>query len=391
MPTMLTGVVSDFTILSNQRVVDMEPVIAQLEPEEAPLITLLMKLSGNSRDCYSQTFEWLEDENNPRYAKAAGAFTNVATSITMTSPQGLFFKAGDYIHDEQTGEKMLVTASTVTSLTVTRGQQGTTGLASGGAADGLVRMGTTSQEGALIPVLKQTQKVRQFNYAEILRSPFGFTETLKASKLYGQGDVMGYEANKQSTDHKRMWENKFFLGTRFLDTSGAQPQAFTGGLSSFITTNVQTTASLTQVAWETFLLNQSRFGSNRKLAIVAPIIMSALASWPANRLAPPDPDTTTSWGVSIAKYRASNGFTVDVVEHRDWLDFTAGSASLGGSCFILDMDMIKRRVLRGTRLLPKRAGNDEDSDKQEFLTEQGIAVMQERRHAILKGVTGYAP
>jgi len=390
MPTMLTGVVSDFTILQNQRVVDMEPVISQLEPEEAPLITLLMRLDGNSRDCFSQTFEWLEDENNPRYAKAAGSFTNVATSITMTSPQGLFFKNGDYIHDEQTGEKMLVTASTATTLTVVRGQQGTTGLASFGAVDGLVRMGTSSQEGALIPVLKQTQKVRNFNYAEILRSPFGFTETLKASKLYGQGDVMGYEANKQSTDHKRMWENKFFLGTRFLDTTGAQPQAFTGGLASFITTNVQTTASLTQAAWEAFLMNQSRFGSGRKVAIVAPIIMSALAFWPSNRLAPPDPDTTTSWGVKISKYRAANGFTVDIVEHRDWMDFTAGSNSLGGSCFVLDMDSIKRRVLRGTRLLPKRAGNDEDSDKQEFLTEQGIAVMHERKHAILKGVTGFA-
>jgi hypothetical protein len=73
------------------------------------------------------------------------------------------------------------------------------------------------------------------------------------------------------------------------------------------------------------------------------------------------------------------------------MDFVAGSSSLGGSAYILDMDSIKRRVLRGTRLLPKRAANDEDSDKQEFLTEQGIAVMQERRHAILKGVTGYAP
>lgn len=389
MPTMLTGVVSDFTILQNQRVVDMEPVIAQLEPDDAPLLTLLMRLEGKSRDCFSQTFEWLEDENNPRYARAAGAFTNVATNIVMTSPEGLFFKPGDYIHDEQTGEKMLVTASTATSLTVTRAQQATSAAASGGAADGLVRMGTSSQEGALIPVLKQTQKVRNYNYAEILRTPFGFTETLKASKLYGQSDVMGYEANKQSTDHKRMWENKFFLGTRNLDTSGAQPQAFTGGLQSFIT-NVNTDATITQDEWESFLLSQSRFGSNKKLAIVAPIFMSAFAKWPAARLAPPDPDTTTSWGVKISKYRAANGFAIDIVEHRDWMDFVAGSSSLGGSAYILDMDAIKRRVLRGTRLLPKRAANDEDSDKQEFLTEQGLQVTHPRKHAIWKGATSYS-
>lgn len=385
MPAMLTGVVSDFTILSNQRVIDMEPVISQLEPDEAPLITFLMKLG--SRDCFSQTFEWLEDENNPRYAKAAASFLIGATSITMNATEGLFFKAGDYIHNEQTGEKMLVSASTSTTLTVVRAQQGTSAAASFGSADGLVRMGTSSQEGALIPVLKQTQKVRQFNYAEILRSPFGFTETLKASKLYGQSDVMGYEANKQSVDHKRMWENKFFLGTRFLDTSGAQPQAFTGGLSSFIT-NVTTTATITQATWEAFLMNQSRYGSGRKLAIVSPIFMSAMAFWPAGRLAPPD-NNLNDWGVTINKYRAANGFAIDVVEHRDWMDFVAGSSSLGGSAFILDMDSIKRRVLRGTRLLPNRAARDEDSDKQEFLTEQGLQVMHPRKHAIWKGATAF--
>lgn len=393
MTTMLTGVVDDNTILSNQRVVDMEPVIAQLEPDETPLLTLLQRLDGNSRDAYSQTVEWLEDELNPRYAQAGGTFTNSAATITMVTPTGLYFKAGDLIHNEQTGEKMTVTASTATLLTVTRGVAGTSGTASVGAVDGLVRIGNVSMEGDTIPVLKQTQKVRNYNYCQITRTPFGATETLKASKLYGQGDVMGYEANKQSTDHKRSWETAFFTGSRYLDTTGAHPKAYCGGLMSYITTNITTAGSgiLTQAGWESFLINKcTRYGSNRKLAIVSPIILSALASWPAGRLAPPDPDTTTSWGVSISKYRAANGMQVDIVEHRDWMDFTAGTYSLGGSAFVLDMDKIKRRFLRGTRLLPKRQGNDEDADKQEFLTEQCITPMIERAHAWLRGVTSYS-
>lgn len=391
MPAMLTGVVSDNTILSNQRVIDMEPVIAQLEPDETPLLTLLNRLEGNSRPAYSQTFEWLEDELNPRYATAGASFLIGAGTITMTTPTGSYFKAGDIIHDEQTGEKMLVTAATTVLLTVTRGVAGTAAAASAGAADGLVRIGNVSAEGATIPALLQTAKVRNYNYCQITRTPFGFTETLKASKLYGQADVMGYEANKQGIDHKRSWETTFFVGSRSLDTSGSQPKAYCGGLQSFITTNIQTTATLTQALWESFLIGKcTRYGANRKLAIVAPIIMSAMASWPAGRLAPPDPDTTNSWGVTIRKYRAANGFAIDVAEHRDWMDFTAGTYSLGGSCFVLDMDSIKRRYLRGTRLLPKRAANDEDSDKQEFLTEQGIAVMHERKHAWLRGVTAYS-
>ena len=48
MPTILTGVVDDADILSNQRVVDMSPTIAQLEPDEAPLTTMLQKVGSRA-------------------------------------------------------------------------------------------------------------------------------------------------------------------------------------------------------------------------------------------------------------------------------------------------------------------------------------------------------
>lgn len=390
MPSMLTGVVDDNVITQIQRVIDMEPVIAQLETDETPLTTLLQRLANNSRDAYSQIVQWLEDELHPRYAKAASTFLVGATSITMTSPQGLYYKPFDIIHDEQTGEKMQVTASTATTLTVVRGVAGTTAAASSGAADGLVRVANVSMEGDTIATLKQTAKVAQFNYEQITRTPFGFTNTLKASKLYGQADVMGYEANKKLIEHKREWENTFWVGNRYLDTTGTHPRGYCGGITSYIATNVQTTATLTQALFESFLMTVSRYGSNNKIMICAPIILSAIAFWPAGRLAPPDPDTLTSYGVAIRNYRAANGFAIDLVEHRDWMDFTAGTFSMGGSGFILDMDNIKRRTLRSTRLLTGRAGNDEDSDKQEYLTEDSIAVMQERTHGWLRGVTAFS-
>ena len=59
MPTILTGVVDDADILSNQRVVDMSPTIAQLEPDEAPLTTMLQKVG--KRAAFSQKVEWLSD------------------------------------------------------------------------------------------------------------------------------------------------------------------------------------------------------------------------------------------------------------------------------------------------------------------------------------------
>ena len=47
------------------------------------------------------------------------------------------------------------------------------------------------------------------------------------------------------------------------------------------------------------------------------------------------------------------------------------------------------RPLRKTVLLPDRQAPDEDSVKQEYLTEYSMQVGTEQNHAILRGVTGY--
>lgn len=385
---MLSGVVDDNTILSNQRIIDMDDVIAELEPDEAPLTTLLMKVG--KRAAFSQKVEWLEDELHPRYTTASGSFTNVATTVNVAASTGVYFKANDVIRDELTGENMLVTAVAADALTVVRGIGSVVGTASSGAADGIIRVSNASLEGALLGTLKQTKKVANFNYCQITRTPFGFTNTLIQSKLYGQSNVLGYEAQKKMIEHKREIEQTLFLGRRNLITSGANPQAFCGGITDYITTNITTIGgNLTQVNFENFLRNASRFGSNNKVLIAAPLIMSALSSFPLGRLAPPDASATKDWGVSLRTYRAGNGFQIDIIEHRDWMDYTTTSPGLGGSAFLLDMDSLILCPLRDTKLMPNRQANDEDSEKQEVLTEYGFRFKHERRHAWLRGVTGF--
>ena len=86
MPTILTGVVDDADILSNQRVVDMSPTIAMLEPDEAPLTTMLQKTS--KRAAYSQKVEWLSDELVPRLTTLAASATSAATALTVATGTG---------------------------------------------------------------------------------------------------------------------------------------------------------------------------------------------------------------------------------------------------------------------------------------------------------------
>lgn len=390
--SMLDGVVDDNTILSNQRVIDMDEDIAMLEPDEAPLITFLQKL--NKRPAYSQKVEWLEDELHPRYTILTASYTS-GTTIAVTTGTGTYFKPFDVIKNELTGENMLVVSVSADNLTVERGKGSVASTSSVGSTDGIVRLSNASAEGAKLGALKQTKKVAQYNYCQIIRTGFGMTETLLASKLYGQPNVMAWEANKKMTEHKVEIEQTLWEGRRLLETTGAAPRGYMGGVLDYISTNTATGGAMTQKVWEQFLVGGSaaakvaRYGANSKVAFSSPFVMAAISSYAAGKLAPPDP-SIKSWGVALQTYRSQDGFSVGFVAKREWLDRSKTSPALGGSAVILTMDNVVMRPLRDTVLKPKRQDNDEDSQKQEYLTETSFMLKQERTHAWLRGVTDWA-
>lgn len=391
--SMLTNVVDDNTILSNQRVIDMDDDIAMLEPDEAPLITFLMKM--RKRPAFSQKVEWLEDELHPRYTVLTASYTSGLT-IAVATGTGTYFKPFDVIKNELTGENMLVTGVAADVLTVERGKGSVSSTSSVGSTDGIVRLSNASAEGAKLGQLKQTKKVAQYNYCQIIRTGFGMTETLLASKLYGNTNVMAGEAAKKETEHKIEIEQTLWEGRRLLETSGASPRAYMGGVLDYISTNTATGGAMTQKTWEQFLIGSgsaapkvARYGANEKVAFCAPLVLGALSSYPASRLAPNSPDLK-EWGVQLEGYRAANGFKVSLVEKREWADRSKTSPALGGSAVILSMNNVVMRPLRDTVLKPKRQDNDEDSQKQEYLTETSFMLKQERTHAWLRGVTDWA-
>jgi hypothetical protein len=64
--------------------------------------------------------------------------------------------------------------------------------------------------------------------------------------------------------------------------------------------------------------------------------------------------------------------------------------SPAGMGVLIDTDAAKWRPLRDTRYLPGRQGNDEDSQKNEYLTEACVEFTNEKKHALLLGVTAYS-
>jgi hypothetical protein len=386
MPTILTGVVDDADILSNQRVVDMSPTIAMLEPDEAPLTTMLQKTS--KRAAYSQKVEWLSDELVPRLTTLSASATSSATALSVATGTGTYFRPGDVIRIASTGENCAVSAVSADAVyVVARTLGAVTSISAANGVD-IIKVGNAAAEGATLGTLIQTKKVANYNYAQIQRDPWGFTNTLVASKLYG-GPEPANEAKKKLIEHKRQMENTLFWGTRDLVTTGDAPIGYVGGIYQYVTSNLTSSVGdLTETIFETFLRKAFRYGSQNKVMFCSPVVASALSSFPQGKLAPPSPSIDT-YGVSLSKYQSASGAVVNIMVKRDWYDFQSAGNQYGGIGVVVDMDDVTMRPLRDTVLKPDRQANDEDSIKQEYLTEWSLEIGLEKKHAIISGITGY--
>ena len=384
--TVLEGVVDDFDILQNRRIVDMDPVIKQLEPDDAPFTVMLSQVS--SRPAKSQKVEWLSDQLVPRLTTLAAAVDIADTTITVAGGTGTYFRANDILRLAN-GENVRVVSVAGDVITVVR-SIGLVAASNVAISTDVIKIGNASAEGATLGTIKMTQQVANYNYCQIQRDPLGFTKTLEASDLYG-GKEPQYEAKKKMMEHRRQMENTLFFGQRSLDTSSySAPIGYCGGLVDFISSNVTTVGgNLTESGFATFLRTGFRYGSRNKVLFASPLIVSALSSFPQSKLAPPSSDVR-SYGVSLQEYRGANGGTVKIVEKRDWLDYSTASNQIGSWAVLVDMDDVTMRPLRKTALLPNRQAPDADSTIQEYLTEYSLQVGIEQNHAILRGVTGYA-
>src|SRR5215471_13452271 len=233
-PTLISGDLATDIINQSQRVVDMQDSIAELEPNNAPFVTLLRKIG--KYQAKSPKVEWLEDESMPRFDTLSAALTSTTgTTVAVANPA--YFRVGDGIRVMSTGEFMDVTAVGA-NLTVTRGIGGTAA-ATASSGDGVYIVNNTNAEGASLRTIKTVRLVNQYNYAQIIRTPFGLSGTEMASQLYGQysNDRVRLQ-HKYGLEHERQIEATFFYGARKEDTTTAgAPKRWAGGAIEFIQTN----------------------------------------------------------------------------------------------------------------------------------------------------------
>ena len=389
MATILSGLVDSGDVLADELVVDMSEDIKHLDPDESQFTTMLQKIASEEATQYK--VNWLELELFPRLSAVATSATSAATTLVVTTGEGAYFRANDVVRNATTGEAYHVVSVSTDTLTIIR-SIGDTAAASAQTGEQLLIVSNASKQGATLGTRKIVKKVLGFNYTQIVRHPFGFTNTNQAVSHYG-GKPLMVEAEQKLIAHKRSLEYLAFWGARdYLTNAGdSEPTGYAGGLVEYITTNVDDAGgTLTEANFEAYLRDGLQHGSRNKVIFLAPIVQGAISGFLRDSIQPAGLNERL-WGAKVDAYiSGAYGTRVPLIVKRDWNDFSTAGDQYGGWAFGVDMDSVKIRPLRtrNTKMLPNRQANDADETTHEYLTELSFEVSQQSHHFIVKGVTG---
>ena len=389
MPTVLSGMVDTEDVLADERVVDMSDDIKHLDPDDSQFVTMMQRMA--SKEAIREKVNWLELEYFPRLSALAASATSAASTIGVTAGQGTYFRAGDVVRIAATGEAFRVLSVATDTLTVERGV-GDVAAATAASGLQLLIVSNASKQGATLGTRKMLKKVLGFNYTQIVRHPFGFTNTNVAIERYG-GREPANEAAQKLVEHKRSLEYLAFFGARDLIThSGdSEPTGYAGGIDEFVSTNVDNAGgTLTEANLEAYLRDGLQHGSRNKVIFLAPVAMGAISGFLRDSIQPAGLNERL-WGAKVDAYiSGAYGQKIPLIVKRDWNDFSTASVQYGGFAVGVDMSNVKIRPLRGrnTSLLRNRQANDADETTHEYLTEVSYEIAQEATHFIINGITG---
>lgn len=379
--TVLEGAVSDQMILQIDRVIDMKDEVKYLDADSTQLYSFLSQV-GRGEKAKSTKFHWQERQYMPNLSKiGVGGITNVATVIPTTAGQGQYFRPGDFVRILSTGEGVLVQSVAVDNLTVERGIGGVAAAAALAGAT-LYNVGNATAQGVGLGVMKVLKNLSNWNYAQIFRHPFGFTNSEIASENFS-GNQLVRERKDKFVEHKRAMDSTAIFGARAEDlTNPNNPLYMTGGATEFITTNViDLDGAMTDESLEAGL-TQILANGGKKMIIATPGFTGKISGWQRDKVGSLNPNEKL-WGATVDMvYSGALGVKIPIFTRRDWYGFK-DDPTYSNFALVVDLNNVDRRPLRETVLAPKRQDNDIDGVYEEYITEVGFEWSVEESHGLL--------
>ncbi len=346
--------------------------LKMLDPEITPFLNLTMKIPKEK--VIDPKYNLFEDEDRVAWDTLAEDVDNSETTISVAD--GTQFMAGMrcLLPTSGTNEVVLVTAVSTNDLTVTRAQIGTS---AGGAAlsgDPILILGNKVLEADTLPNIKTTVPVTKYNYCQIFREAYGYSNTNAATQKRGGPNDPERDRVIAMREFKKAIERAFRWGTRY--SSGTERT--TGGFESLVTTNVfDVDGQLSRPDILRIVERTTRYGGAKKLWICgreARLAFDALGF--EHELVSAD----RNWvGVDIERVRTSFGEFGLITDHMN-------EQGYADRIHIVDTSKVAMAVLRGVEHLTNRQAPDYDGVKNEFMAEVGLYLDTEKAHGIVKGI-----
>lgn len=384
---MATGV-RDTTNLSARKY-DVKDVISLLDVGQYPMLAILTNAGKDpaskqgkalkKMETTDPEFKWYEDEFGSREATTAtgqtGKDISAALTVAVATGQGARFAVGDIIQFVAAKYTFEVTAISTDTLTLSPELGGATGTVDLSSLTVWI-IGNANAEGGTLREIKGTTPVEKVGYTQIFRTPFGVTETSANTETLIKENDLDYQRRKKGIEHMVDIERAFWFGKRSKRTgSNGKPIRTTAGvidvISTYATANVDTEAE-----WETWLQDVFKYGNKEKYAFCSPQIITMINGFAKAKVELVQSEKT--YGITILKYVSAHG-TLNLIKH----DLFTGTP-YGNYAVAVDMEVATYRYLknRDSKLLTDRQENDADEKIEEYLTETGLMLEQEKRHAI---------
>jgi hypothetical protein len=379
----VSGQITTLNLDQTLRRIDMRQGLLRLQPDAAPITVLTGKIG--SKPTFNPQFQWSQ-KDLPIYADSVNGAIADGVITTIVVANGTVFWVGDTVKVPSTGEVFRVTAVATNTLTVVRGLGG--GAAAIANSAELIRLGTAMEEGDVSPTPRMENPTLVSNYTQIFKTSWRMSNTARPAQQLNGEDKWNETAFDKGIEHKRDIELAFLFGKPSEINTGTGPRRSTGGALNFISTNVTDAAGVlsTTTHLNPLIRNIFRYaGKDELVGMSSDFVLDVINNFAVGKLQLIQSDTDKVYGLQIMAYQTPNGI-LRFTPHR----LLSESPFYKSHAIFLDYGLVRRRHLEGrdTAIQNEIQPPNADYKESQYLTETGLEFGLERRHGVLKGVTG---
>ena len=370
--------------------INMDELIYMISPTDSPFINGIgtdgRQLLGSS-PVDQQEFKWMDEELLiPRATVTdTGAAGAGATDVTVSAADSYKFQVDDLITIGEADAAVNAAVKRVTHVNNTAGVLTLADWANSDAwpattaahADTVICVGTALVEGSDPGEARSADRTIRTNCTQIFGpTPIHMSRSEQQVTRYGVSDEFAKQVYGRSVENVITREQAYLYGQYNNDTSNKRRS--TGGLNYHITSNTDTTTTLTITALENLQQKCYNAGGMPDLLIANPASFATLNAVGDSGRVRTVIDDPRRGRVPVSSVFTEFGET-QMLRNR-WCH--------AETAFLISKDGISRRVMQP--LVVEALAKTGDSDKVQIVCEEGLQVKGEQHMGKFTTLTGYS-